>query len=334
MTGAGPDARAATIATAGDARYLWGLFLLVASARKAGMDVPFLVGTRGFSPRDSRVLAGLGGVEQLPLDGSRRSLTCLKSEVMLAARTPFVVWADSDAFFTGDVSDMLLPGREEEIHFRLRAPDEMPSAFPPRRFGGDGRAVPPAVLDAWRADVRAVAGSAREAPRYATTGSGCFLALSLARHRPFLEIWDALQKRVLPDRDVGVVDRSLAHYHQLDESTLNACLQFVPDAPRVQDVFRMDKDRERLFVHFIARPKPWEGWTRRALRFFGAYVSVVEWAEASGLELPGPLPPCLRRPFERRARLLAPWTELRPKLARRLGAAFPVRPRPQKGGSP
>ena len=309
-----------TIATAGDTNYLWGIFLLVASARKAGMDVPFLVGTRGFSPRDSRVLAALGGVEQLPLDGSRRSLTCLKSEVMLAARTSFVAWADSDAFFTGDVSRVLLPASGDEIHFRLRAPAEMPSAFPPRRFGGDGRSVPPAVLDAWRADVRKVAGGALDAPRYGTTGSGCFLALSLARHRRFLEIWDALQKKVLPDRDVGVVDRSLAYYHQLDESTLNACLQFVPDAPRVQDVFRLDKDRARLFVHFVSRPKPWAGWTRRALRFFDEYVSVVEWAGASGLELPGPVPPCLRRAFARRARVLARWTELRPKLSARLGA--------------
>ena len=141
----------------------------------------------------------------------------------------------------------------------------------------------------------------------------------MARFRKFAEVWHALQMKVLPDRDVGVVDRSLLYYHQLDESTLNACLNFVVDAPCVQDVYRMDKDRSRLFVHFIARPKPWEGWTKRAFRFFDEYVSLVEWACAEGLDLPGPVPRCLVRSWKPLMNAMIPWMTLKPKIARRLG---------------
>lgn len=307
-----------TIVTIGDINYLWGIFLLIASARRAGMAEPFLVGVKKFTPAAERVLTQLGDVTVVPLDGLPRSLTCLKAHVLLKATTDYVTWADSDAFFTGNVSDILLPASPEEIHFRLRAPDEMPGAFRDHTFGEDGRVLPQAVLSAWRADIAAVAGAARETPRYATSGSASFCALSLARFRRFVEIWHALQMKVLPERDVGVEDRSLLYYHQLDESTLNACLNFVVDAPRVQPTYRMDKERERLFVHFIARPKPWEGWTKRAFRFFDEYVSVVEWAVAQGYALPGAVPACLKRTNKTWMKALIPWMTLRPKLAKRL----------------
>ena len=311
-----------TIVTIGDINYLWGIFLLSASARKAGMKEPFLVGVKKFTPEAERVLTQLGDVRVLSLDGMKRSLTCLKAYVMLRAETPYVTWADSDAFFTGNVSDILLPASPEEIHFRLRTPPEMPAAFRGHSFGEDGRSIPRAVLDAWRKDVAEVAGEARDEARYATAGSAAFCAFSLARFRRFAEIWHDLQMKVLPERDVGVVDTSLRYYHQLDESTLNACLNFVPDAPRVQDVFRMDKDRNRLYVHFISRPKPWEGWRKRAFRFFDEYVSVVEWAQAQGYALPGPVPGSLKRSRKALMRLLVPWMMLKPKIARKLKRVF------------
>ena len=295
---------------------------MVASARKADMDEPFLVGTKAFDARGERVLRQLGGVDIVPLDGVARSLTCLKAKVLLNVRTEFATWADSDGFFTGNVSELLPPGNPEEIHFRLRTPAEMPAAFKGHCFGEDGLSIPRAVRDVWRRDVAAVAGTALETSRHETTGSAAFFALSMARNRRFLEIWDALQERVLPQRDVGVVDTSLEYYHQLDESTLNACLDFAPDAPPVQEKFLMDKERGRLFMHFISRPKPWEGWTKRAFRFFDEYVDVLEWATGRGLELPGAVPACLRRENKRRCRWLIPWTTLKPKLAKRLSRAF------------
>jgi len=312
-----------TIVTIGDVNYLWGLFLLIASARKAGMEEPFLVGTKKFTPASERVLSQLGNVSFVRLDGVSRSLTCLKAAVMLKAETEWVTWADSDAFFTGNVSSILPPAEENEIHFRLRDAEEMPIAFKGQHsFGEDGRRIPAAVLEVWKRDVAAVAGEARGEARYPTAGSAAFCSLSLARYRRFLEIWDALQEKVLPKRDVGVVDTSLEHYHQLDESTLNACLNFVPDAPRVQEVFRMDKERERLFVHFISHPKPWEGWTKRAFRFFDEYVAVADWAEEKGLEMPGPRPASLEARNKRRMSWLIPWMTFRPKAARRLRKLF------------
>lgn len=307
-----------TIATIGDVNYLWGMFMLVASARKAGMVEPFLVGCKAFTPAAKRVLAQFGDVSFVPLDDATRSLACYKARVMLEAATPFVTWADSDAFFTGNVSAILPPRDGGEIHFRLRTPAELPGASWRRRFGGDGAAVPAQVLDVWRRDVAEVAGSALERPRFTTTGSSCFCAVSLAEHRRFLEQWHALQMKVLPEKNVGVVDRSLAFYPQLDESALNACLMFAPDAPRVQDVFQMNKDRSRLFVHFISHPKPWQGWTRNAFRFFDEYVDVLHWAVRQKFELPGPVPPSLVASRKARLKMLIPWMTLKPKILKRL----------------
>ena len=311
-----------TIATIGDMNYLWGIFLLVASARKAGMREPFIVGAKDFTRRAESVLEQLGGVSFVRLDGATRSLACYKPHVMLKAATPFATWADSDAFFTGDVSDILPPADPDGMHFRLRAPDELPGLAWRRRFGGDGRSVPQPVLDAWRRDVEETAGGATAAPRFTTTGPSCFMSLSLERHRSFLESWRDLQEKVLPHRNVGVVDASLEFYPQLDESALNACLMFLPDAPRVQDRFMLDKERDRLFVHFIAQPKPWQGWTKRAFRFFDEYVAVVEWAAAQGYELPAPAPYCLKSSGKLPMRALIPWMTAKPKIAKRLRRFF------------
>lgn len=311
-----------TIVTIGDINYLWGIFMLIASARKAGMSEKFLVGVKKFTPQAEKTLTQLGGVTLVHLDDADRSLTCLKAKVMLGVETPFVTWADSDAFFTGDVSGMLPPASDDEIHFRLRTPAEMPDAFKGHSFGEDGTKIPAPVLERWRRDIAEVAGSARDSARYTTTGSAAFCAFSIARHRRFLEIWDALQAKVLPARDVGVVDKSLEFYHQLDESTLNACLNFVEDAPLVKSEFRMNKQRDRLFVHFIAQPKPWAGWTKRAFRFFDEYVAIAEWAAARGYALPGPLPFSLRRENKAACKLLMPWTSLKTKVSRRLKRMF------------
>ena len=52
-------------------------------------------------------------------------------------------------------------------------------------------------------------------------------------------------------------------------------------------------------------------------------MSVVEWAKAQGLALPGPVPPCLRPECKARMKALIPWMTLKPKLAKRLRKVFP-----------
>ncbi|MDO4366540.1 MAG: hypothetical protein Q4D70_07065, partial [bacterium] len=115
-----------TICTAGDHNYLWGLFLLIASMRRFGMKEPLLVGMKAFSDRDRRVLGQFGDVSFISLDHADHSLTCHKAEVMLAARTDFVTWADSDAMFKGNCSALLLPPDADAIRVRRRCAEEMP----------------------------------------------------------------------------------------------------------------------------------------------------------------------------------------------------------------
>ncbi len=307
-----------TIVTIGDINYLWGIFMLIASARKAGMKEPFLVGCKSFTPEAKHILAQLGGVSCVDIEGISRSLTCYKPFVMLKAETEFVTWADSDAFFTGNVSGILKPDPPEGIHFRMRKPSEKPGLAWRHSFGGIETEVPHQVLETWRKDVRDVAGASFDTPRFKTTGSACFCSLSLKLHRHFLEIWHELQMKVLPEKDIGVTDRSLKIYPQLDESTLNACLAFLPNAPMPLPVFKMDKKRERLFVHFIAQPKPWQGWTKHAFRFFDDYVAVLDWAVAEGYAFPSPIPPYLKASNKRIMKFLIPWMTLKPKIMKKL----------------
>ncbi len=306
-----------TICTAGDHNYLWGLFLLIASMRRFGMDEPVIVGTKGFTDRDRRVLEQFGGVRLVSLDHAAHSLTCHKAEVMLAARTDFVTWADSDAMFKGNCSALLLPPDADEIRVRRRCAEEMPGAFPK---GYDLRRI----LPAWRKDVAAAAGLDAAALPGVTerfvasfrSCSACFLSVARSRER-FLRTWHTLMMR-LPKGNVGVVDKSLVAYHQLDESCLNACLAFLPDAPRVTETYGLDRDPERIYLHFIGRPKPWEGWTPRSARHIEAVVSTVEWAVAEGLELPGDVPSSLRRNRLALHRAMARWNELWFKARKRL----------------
>lgn len=307
-----------TIVTIGDKHYIWGIFMLIASARKAGMREPFLVGAMDFPPEAGKVLEQFGDVALVHLGDTGRSLACMKAKLMMDAKTPFVTWADADAFFTGNVSEMLAPPSHEEARFRLRTPSEMPAAFKGHVFGEDGTHIPVAVLEQWQRDVAAVAGETLEKARYTTSGSSAFFSISLARHRRFLELWYELESRVLPVRNVGVVDDALKFYHQLDESTLNACLNFVKDAPLVKSPFGLNRDRKRLFAHFIAHPKPWEGWTKRALRFYDDYIGVLDWALAQGYAPPGPVPFSLKRRNGKLCRRLAPFVELAARIMRRL----------------
>lgn len=306
-----------TICTAGDHNYLWGLFLLIASMRRFGMDEPVIVGTKGFTDRDRRVLEQFGGVRLVSLDHADHSLTCHKAEVMLAAESGYVTWADSDAMFKGNCSNLLLPPDVAQIRVRRRCAAEMPGAFPK---GYDLRRI----LPAWRKDVAAAAGLDAAALPGVTerfvasfrSCSACYLSLARSQER-FLLVWHALMMR-LPKGDAGVVDRSLASYHQLDESCLNACLAFLPDAPKVTETYGLDRDPERTYLHFIGRPKPWEGWTPRSARHIETVVSTVEWAVAEGLELPSGVPPPLRRNRLALHRATARWNELWFKVRKRL----------------
>ncbi len=306
-----------TVVTAGDSNYIWGLYLLIASMRAAGMDEPVIVGTKRFQPCHAAALESLGGVRLVSLDGFDQTLACAKARLMLEATTEYVTWADSDAFFTGNVSDILTPPDPDRIHVRRRQPFEMAAAFPPPYDLN-------VILPTWRHDVcdcalldeRSDPSVPRANPKAFLSCSSCFLSVARKQDR-FLRAWDKLMRR-LPKGDVGVVDRSLACYHQLDESCLNACLTFLPDAPRVTDVYGMDKDPNHYFAHFCGSPKPWVAWTPRAMRHFDVGCRIVQWAQEQHLRIPGPVPFSLKPEHKAICRLLARPLVFKTKVENRL----------------
>ena len=278
-----------TIVTAGDRNYLWGIFLMIASLRRNGMDEPVIVGTRNFDAEAASLLTSLNDVSLFSLDDFNRSLTCCKAMAMLRAETEYITWVDSDGFFSGNCSARLIPETPDQIHIRMRSAAEQPQAFRGYAYGEDGHQIPRAILEVWRENVKGL-----DSPRIRRSCSACFLSVHRSA-RPFLEKWHEQMMTVLPAGNIGVVDRSLKYYHQLDESVLNSCLAFFPQAPRVSETYRLDKDPRELFIHFIGQPKPWQGWTPSSIRHFDRYVDVVEFAESRGWRMPGALPASLKR---------------------------------------
>ena len=189
-------------------------------------------------------------------------------------------------------------------------------AFKGYLYGEDGHQIPQAVLDVWRKNLNGL-----ETPRIRRSCSACFLSVHRSA-RPFLEKWHEQMMTVLPKGNVGVVDRSLKYYHQLDESVLNSCLAFFPDAPKVVETFRLDKDPEELFIHFIGQPKPWQGWAPSAFRHFEKYVDVVEFARRQGWKMPSEIPYCLKPENRTLCSLLRYPVSLNCKIRKRLKKIF------------
>lgn len=305
-----------TVVTAGDRNFLWGLFLLIASMRKTGMDEPVVVGAYNFTPESEAILTQFDDVTIFPLKDLDHSLTCYKPTVMKTVETEYITWIDGDGFFLGNCSRRLMPLTPDEIHIRMREAEENAQAFHGYEYGEDGRSIPKAILDAWREDV---AGNSE--PR---TLRSC-VASSFSVHRsamPFLLKWHDQMMKVLPARNIGVVDHSLKYYHMLDESVLNSMLSFSPLAPRVSDSYRLDKDPKELFGHFGGAPKPWVGWTSISFKHFDAYTAVAAWAVEQGFRLPGPLPYSLKPENKALCRLLCHPVSVKTKISRRLKRFF------------
>lgn len=299
-----------TVVTVGDLNYFWGVFLLVASLRKNGMDEPVIVFGAGYGPEQERLLAQFGDVRTVSAGATGRSLTCSKPEAMLLAETDFVTWVDSDGFFVGNCSARLAPESPDEIHVRMRGEEENVLVYRGKNFSGDGRTIPPEVLAAWKNDVPGAVDA-----RIPRCCSACYMSLHRS-HRDFLEAWRDQMAKVLPQGNVGVVDHRVAFYHQLDESVLNSLLCFLPGAPRVAEAYRLDKDPDELFVHFVCHPKPWIGWASASFRHYNRYLDVVDYIVRSGFDLPGPLPFPLRRENRWLSRLLCGPMQLRHKFRR------------------
>lgn len=279
-----------TLVSACDEGYIWGVWLLLASIRKSGMDEPVLFGAYNWSQRWKEDILKFPGVAlaELPIT-DRRSVTCSKPEIMLHATTERVTWLDCDGYLTGNCS-ACLDGPAETVNIRLRTPPEVAELYrKSRRPGEDLGVIPASILAVWRHDV----GGLSE-PRYQRSASAGVIGLSLVRHRDFLERWRMQMRQVLP-ADVAVVADGNAAYFQTDDSVMNSLLLFDPSAPALMSGYTADHLDKPHFVHFGYNPKPWVMWNRHSLKHFDAVMDIIEWALAQGYAPQAALPYMFQR---------------------------------------
>ena len=263
---------------------------MIVSMRKNGMREPVIVGARRMTASKRKVFEQLGDVKVFSLEDATYSLPCYKPLMMLQARTPYVTWVDADGFFRGNCSERLKPVLADQIHVRVRGPEEEAVAF--RGFASsseDPAHIPALILNAWRDDVNGLS-----RPLITRSCLSCLISVH-ATSREFLRKWHNQTMDMLPPGDVDGSDPVLKYYHLLSESVFNSMLAFWSKAPRVSPSYALDKDPNACYIHFPARPKPWRGWPSESIAHFSEYVALVEWARKQGFRLPGKVPFALKR---------------------------------------
>ena len=289
-----------TIVAASDMNFRWGVWLLIASIRKAGMDEPILIGTFNWTDEWIEDICKFPDVKTVPLPGGdKRSVTCQKPEIMLKADSEFITWVDCDGIFTGNCSDRL-GAAENEIYIRSRTPSEMVGLYRKERSPGDNvEEIPPAILNIWRHDV----GGLNE-PRRKRSCSAGIIGIHHSR-LDFLRKWKEQMINVLP-MNVGVVSKGNIGYFQTDDSVLNSLLLFAADAPVITANYRADNLAEPHYIHFAFNPKPWLMWNPTAMPHYSRVQEVTEWGAAAGFLPREPRPYTLNRRWKWLSAALAP----------------------------
>ncbi len=281
-----------TIVTASDTNYLWGVFLLIASMRKNGMNEPVIVLGEGYSEAQKQSLKQFNSVEVYDAGNYLRSMNCAKPAAMLLAKTEFASWIDCDGFFSGNCSDALLDFPPDRIHIRMRGEKETEFAFAREYAPGEPHnGIPRAILDIWKRDVEHHLAESRLRN---SCGSGVFIIHR--KHRAFLELFKDQIDRILPRIKSGVTDSGSFAYRYTDEAIMNSLLCFSPEAPLCAE-YRMDRHIDRAYLHFSFHPKPWQGWTPETWKYYDAYLEVVDYCLKQGLQMPNPLPWTLQRRY-------------------------------------
>ncbi len=296
-----------TIVSAADIRYIWGLYLLIASCRINEMSNPIIIYGVDFTQEDAAILEQFPDVRVICVTNWLRSPACIKPAAMLEAETDFVTWVDCDGFFVGNCQDLLMPDSEQDVHMRMRDPNENMRVY-------NQSAIPQDILRHWQNDID----QSLPNSRICTVGVTNFLSLSKT-HRTCLRYWRDFMDQVLPRDNVGTIDNRNRAYHMIDESAFNALLAFSPLAPTPSPCFKLDKDPAHLYVHFGSLPKPWAAWTPRALRHYEDYVGLLDRAEKAGYRIPnGRRPHSLNRRYAALFKIIAPLTGPYYKIKRRL----------------
>jgi len=292
-----------TIVMASDNNYVWGVWLLIASMRMNSMTEPVIILADNYSPESIECLEQFGDVKIVQRDESfKRNLTFSKPEAMLLADTEYITWVDCDALFYGNCSKYLAP-EPGHIHVRQRAYPENAAGFAKFYDEDEERGpIPAKVLDVWRKDI-----GENEEPAFYTCSSACYISIPNA-YRFMLEKWRDQIAKVMPEDNVGIVDKRSMAYFQTDESVLNSVLCFCKGAPKIVSEFKLDKDPDAFFIHFNYQPKPWHLWNDYTIRHYDKTVAVVEWAVANNYKTPRAIPFSLKRKYRFLSHLIAPFT--------------------------
>jgi len=277
-----------TIVSACDRNFLWGAFLLAASAARYTPGIPVHILQTGFTPQDATFFSQFPGVQLLSLtDNDPRSVANRKAEAIVTGQTDYIAWLDADCMIIGDVSPLLIPANGE-FQIRLREPNENAWVWRNHYAPGETRGgLPGTVLARWCEDVAELA-----TPRLNTTCVTNAFVLH-RRHLDFIRQWKLQISKVIPPVNAGVVDRSSPAYFMTDESVFSSLLAFSRSAPPLGDL-QFNRDPAAHVAHFGANPKPWKRWRHSLWYCHAPVLDLLDWVRQSGRQTP-PLPWSFRR---------------------------------------
>jgi hypothetical protein len=277
-----------TLVTACDKNYLWGAFLLAASAARSIPNVPMHVVQTGFSGEDITFFTQFPLVSVLPLAADDpRNVANRKAEALLTAESEYIGWLDADCMIVGDIEPMLVP-QNGEFQIRLRGEAENAQVWSNHYASGElHRGVPAAVLAQWRDDVGQLTSP--------THNTACVTNAFILhrRHLDFIRQWKCQIAKVIAPANTGVVDRRSRPYFMIDESVLSSLLAFSAIAPPVAP-YQLDRVDQAHVAHFGVNPKPWKRWRKQFWRYHAPVMDLIDWLHANGHAVP-PIPWSLRR---------------------------------------
>jgi hypothetical protein len=287
-----------TIVSAADSNYFWGLILLAASIRNAGLECPIHLLVRDMSKHQIASLQALGDVTIQEMDSANSRNPCTwKPAAFSGANTEYIAWMDADCLVVGDISELLKPSNQE-FQIRVRGKEENANAYHNFYALGENKGpIPQSILTTWQKDV----GEATSSRLDTAVVTNCFVLHR--RHLPFISLWERQIDKVLPVVDGGVCNREQPAYFMTDESVFSSLLAFSASAPPIAD-FQLDCIPEKHVAHFGVKPKPWDGWAQPTFYAYEDAMAAIDYAQKVCTNLPK-LPPSLQRRNRLRYQIVA-----------------------------
>ena len=277
-----------TIVTACDRNYLWGAFLLIASASRNIPQIPIHLLQTGFTPEDIALFTQFPQVSVIQLsEDDSRNVSNRKSEAILSAETDYIAWMDADCMVIGNIENQLIP-TNGEFQVRLREASENAWIWCEHYQPGDKKgSLPQAVAAKWQQDVNQLSH-----PRLDVTCVANTFVIH-RRHLPFIRQWRAQIAAVLPAGNHGLIDHRSPAYFMIDESVLSSVVAFSELTPPISP-FLLNRDPNAHVAHFGANPKPWKRWRKQFWYCHKHVIELVDWLAANGKSAP-PIPWPFRR---------------------------------------